>query len=99
MEIKRTKSFERELKRLMKKHYPVDVLKPCLQAIIDQDLIVLKRIKDHALQGTWIDYREFHPARIGSYGKSYDNWIVVYRWDKSNLVLVLVATGSHNILD
>ncbi len=49
MQIKQTKSFERELKKLVKKHFPITVLKPCLEAIVEQDVLVLKQIKDHAL--------------------------------------------------
>ena len=81
MQIKQTKSFERELKKLVKKHFPITVLKPCLEAIVEQDVLVLKQIKDHALKGNWRGYREFHPARYGNYGKNYDNWIVIYQLD------------------
>lgn len=98
MKIKATKAFERELKRLHKKHFPVKVLKPCLAAILEQDPGVLKRIKDHALKGKWQGYREFHPARYGSYGKQYDGWIVVYQLDNDELILLLVATGPHEVL-
>ncbi|WP_124976399.1 type II toxin-antitoxin system RelE/ParE family toxin [Ligilactobacillus salitolerans] len=98
MKIKATKAFERELKRLNKKQYPIKVLKPCLAAIIAQDRQTLKQIKDHALQGKWHGYREFHPARYGSYGKQYDGWIVVYKLDHEELVLLLVTTGPHEIL-
>ena len=60
---------------------------------------VLKQIKDHALKGNWRGYREFHPARYGNYGKNYDNWIVIYQLDHDELILLLVATGSHEILN
>lgn len=99
MQIKRTKSFERELKRLSKKHFPITVLKSCLQAIVDQDKITLKRIKDHALKGQWQGYREFHPGRYGNYGKAYDGWIVIYQINQDELILLLVATGDHEILN
>ncbi|VFI64363.1 mRNA interferase YafQ [Lactiplantibacillus plantarum] len=98
MQIKQTKSFDRELKKLAKKHFPITVLKPCLKAIVEQDVLVLKRIKDHALKGQWRGYREFHPARYENYGKNYDSWIVIYQLNNNELVLLLVATGSHEIL-
>lgn len=81
------------------KTYRITVLKPCLEAIVEQDVLVLKQIKDHALKGNWRGYREFHPARYGNYGKNYDNWIVIYRLDHDELILLLVATGSHEILN
>ena len=99
MQIKQTKSFERELKKLVKKNFPITVLKPCLKAIMEQDTLLLKRIKDHALKDKWRGYREFHPARYGSYGKKYDSWIVIYQLDHNELVVLLVATGSHEILN
>lgn len=99
MKIKITKSFERELKRLAKKHFSIRILKPCIKAIIEQDSQILHKIKDHALKGQWQGYREFHPSRYGNYGKTYDNWIVIYKLDHSQLVLLLVTTGSHQILD
>ncbi|MGA3275927.1 type II toxin-antitoxin system mRNA interferase toxin, RelE/StbE family [Lactiplantibacillus pentosus] len=61
--------------------------------------LVLKQIKDHAFKGNWRGYREFHPARYGNYGKNYDNWIVIYQLDHDELILLLVATGSHEILN
>ncbi|MFB9769032.1 type II toxin-antitoxin system YafQ family toxin [Lactiplantibacillus modestisalitolerans] len=99
MKIKQTASFERQLKKLAKKHFPVVVLKACVKAIIERDDAVLKRIKDHALNGKWHGYREFHPARYGHYGKAYDGWIVIYRLERDELILLLVATGSHEVLN
>lgn len=40
MKIKATKAFGRELKRLHKNHFSVRVLKPCLAAIVEQDLVI-----------------------------------------------------------
>lgn len=67
--------------------------------VIEQDGVILKRIKDYALTGKWHGYREFHPARFGNYGKTYDDWSVIYQLNRGELVLVLVATGVHEILD
>lgn len=99
MEIKYTSSFLRELKKLRKKHYPVKLLSNCLKAISEQDINTLRRIKDHALQGKWNGYREFHPSRYSNYGKNYDQWIVVYKINKDQLVLTLISTGTHEILN
>lgn len=98
MKIELSKTFIREYKRLKKKHYPVKEINACLKAIIEHNVSVLTKVKDHALSGKWQGYREFHPARIGAYGKEYDGWIVVYQIKSQELVLVLVATGTHDIL-
>lgn len=99
MKIKQNASFERQLKKLAKKHFPVVGLKSCLKAIIEHDDAVLKRIKDRALKGKWHVYREFHPARYGHYSKAYDGWIVIYCLEKDELILLLVATGSYGVLN
>lgn len=36
---------------------------------------------------------------MGSYGKEYDNWVVTYKLNHDELVLLLVAIGSHEILN
>lgn len=74
-------------------------MKPCLKAIVEQDILVLKRIKDHVLKDQWNSYREFNPAGYGNYGKNYDSWIVIYHLDHNELILLLVATNSHEILN
>ena len=48
MQIKQTKSFERELKKLVKKHFPITVLKPCLEAIVEQDVLVFNNSITHS---------------------------------------------------
>lgn len=99
MKIVRTPKFKHQLKKLVKKHYPVEVLVPCLEAIINKDEKILKKIKDHKLTGAWKNYREFHPARYASFGKKLDSWIVIYEIRKEEVILVLVTTGDHEILN
>lgn len=98
IKIERTHIFDRELKKLSKKHYPIKVLSPCLRIIIYRNITLLKRIKDYSLHGNWKGYREFHPARYGSYGHQYDNWIVIYKLENRKLILTLIATGGHQLL-
>lgn len=59
MKIKATKAFERELKKLKKKHFPIEILKPCVAAIVAQDQATLKRIKDHAYKENGTDIANF----------------------------------------
>lgn len=99
MKIQQTSKFKRQLRKLAKKHYPVATLKLCVRSIIKQDIKVLKQIKDHKLSGKWKDYREFHPSRVGNYSNKYDGWVVVYKVENNKLILTLVATGNHDILD
>jgi mRNA interferase YafQ len=46
------------------------------------------KYKDHALKGTYIDYRECHVDGL-------PDWLLIYRIDKDRLILVLTDTGTH----
>ncbi len=98
MKIQSTKQFERQLKRLARKNYPIKAIKPCIHAIVEQNIEMLNRIKDHSLRGKWLGYREFHPARIKNYGRQFDGWIVIYTMNRHRVLLTLDATGGHDIL-
>lgn len=97
--IKQTSSFIRNLKRLKKKHFPIELIKGCVIAILENDEKVLTKIKDHSLKGKWQGYREFHPSRYGNYGKAFDNWIVIYKYKNDEFLFILVDVGSHEILN
>jgi len=104
MKIKGLPTFKREFKKLKKKHYPVELVSLCLRAIDEHDIEALKQIDDHALHGNWAGYREFHPARYKSKSKlkfkqEYDQWIVIYRIEHDELVLILAATGDHSLFN
>ncbi|AYM04064.1 type II toxin-antitoxin system YafQ family toxin [Levilactobacillus brevis] len=98
MKIRQTRTFKRELKTLGKQHYPVSLIADCIQAIVTKDNAKKARIHDHALQGQWQGFREFHPARLQKHHGHYDGWIVIYQIDQSILTLTLVTTGSHDVL-
>ncbi|MFC6290124.1 type II toxin-antitoxin system YafQ family toxin [Levilactobacillus angrenensis] len=76
----------------------MSLIATCIQAIITDDDAVKKRIHDHALQGQWKGFREFHPARLQNHGGHYDGWIVIYQLNRDFLTLTLVTTGSHEVL-
>lgn len=99
MKIKTTSAFERQLRKLARKHYPISLIKECLKAIVERDVTTLRKIKDHELEGNWKGFREFHPARIGKQGRQLDGWIVIYQIEKETITLTLVATGDHEILE
>ena len=98
MEIVWEKEAERKLAQYKRKHYPVQDIGPCLEAIIKKDNKVLRRIKDHALTGDWSGYRCFHPGRFNSKRKTMDDWIVVYIIDHNKLIVTVATTGPHKIL-
>ena len=98
LQIKATGQYVRSLKRLKKKHYPVELIEDCLRAILNKDHDTLIKIHDHPLVGQWRGYREFHPARIGKASSQLDKWVVVYQIDSDELVLILIEAGNLNVL-
>jgi len=101
MKPERTSRFKREYKKLKKKHYPLDLLRQAIIALLEQDQELLARLHDHPLKGTWLGYRELHPARQSGLRshKHLDGWILIYKISKDRLILVLVATGDHHTLE
>lgn len=91
-----TPTFKRDLKRLSKKHWPINELKEVVNFLATRtntDLLS-KKYADHALSSssTWKGYRELHvdgPQR---------DWLLIYKIDHPNLVLYLIRTGSHKRL-
>lgn len=63
--VKVTKQYERNLKKLKKKHYPLELIDECLDAIVNDNSVVRIQIRDHFLRGNWKGYREFYPGTIG----------------------------------
>ena len=88
--IRRTPSFKRDYKRVMRKHYDENQFTEALNALISEDTKLLaSKFKDHALKGEWKGYRELHIQK---------DWLLIYRIDNDQLQLVLTRTGSHDEL-
>lgn len=86
----RTRQFERDAKALFKKHRDPDRLRAAVEALMSQNReVLLSQWRDHALAGSWKGYREIHLE---------GDWLVIYRVEKKELVLVLTRTGTHDEL-
>lgn len=86
----RTTQFKRDAKALLKKHYDADKLRSAIEALMAQDAPLLStKYRDHALVGNWKGFREIHIEA---------DWLLIYRVEKSELMLVLTRTGSHDDL-
>lgn len=96
---KQTNRFKHSLKKLAKRHYPIEFIGKVVNAIEVQDKQLLKKADDHALKNNWQGYRAFHPGRLvkGNH-QALDNWIVTYTVDEEVIVLTLIDTGTHDIL-
>jgi len=60
----------------------------CIRALAAGQTLA-SSFRDHALTGNWHGYRECHIR---------PDWLLVYRIEKGELLLVLARTGSHSDL-
>ena len=57
-DISRTPTFERDWKRLKRKHYDPAKLRKALQTLMAEDADTLQReYRDHALKGEWLGFQ------------------------------------------
>ena len=84
-EIRRTKTFERSLKKAVKKNFDINSLKDIIYKLAN-DIPLDKSNKDHQLKGNMKDFRECHIK---------NDWILLYMKNRSKLILTLVDNGTH----
>ena len=79
-------SFKRDLKRIKKRGYDIKLLDSVVRMIASQEKLA-ERYCDHALTGNYLGFRECHVK---------PNWLLIYRIDNDDVVLVLSRTGTHS---
>lgn len=87
-----TPTFKRDVKKLKKAHYNLDLMYEAIDHIIKNNSDILKsRYRDHALKGNWQGYRELHIQ---------GDWLLIYKLEKDQISLttILTRTGSHDKL-
>jgi mRNA interferase YafQ len=85
MKIKRTKRFDRDLKRMGRQGRDIGLLMAAARVFASGGLLPAK-YHDHKLKGDRRGHRECHVA---------PDWLLVYRNDRASGVLLLVGTGTH----
>ena len=85
-EIRRTRTFEKSLKRAIKKNLDICLLKEIVYKLAN-DIPLEKKNKDHQLKANMKDFREFHIK---------EDWILLYMKDRNKLILTLVDNGTHS---
>lgn len=83
--IKPTSKFQRDLKRLQKRGYDLNLLKEIINKLANGETLPEKN-KDHFLTGNYAGKRECHIT---------PDWLLIYEIDGENLFLYLTRTGSH----
>ena len=83
-----TGRFKRDLKTAIRRKYDISLLDEVVMSLLAGKPLPAHN-KDHALVGNWIGHRECHIT---------PDWLLVYKIDKSVLVLTLTRTGTHSDL-
>ncbi|MBQ9360712.1 MAG: type II toxin-antitoxin system YafQ family toxin [Lachnospiraceae bacterium] len=89
-EIKRTAQFKKDYKKAIKNGCNEEDFKEALKYLVKQKPLPAI-YRDHLLQDSK-DYKNVRECHI------YPDWLLVYRINKSELILELIRTGTHSEL-
>jgi mRNA interferase YafQ len=88
--VRTTNKYDKQEKLLEKRGYDMALLKAVV-GLIARGRTLPAKYNDHALKGNRIGFRDCHIK---------DDWVLIYRIDKGELVLLLFETGTHaDLLD
>ena len=87
-EVDVTTTFKRNYKKIKKQNRNIDKLKEVVVKLANKEKLDSK-YKDHQLidDKTYKNCRECHIV---------PDWLLIYKYEDENLILVLFATGSHS---
>ncbi|MBR1419435.1 MAG: type II toxin-antitoxin system YafQ family toxin [Selenomonadaceae bacterium] len=85
---KTSKRYERDLRRMRDRGKDMQKIFDVIKLLRTGEPLP-PRYKDHPLKGEWFGFRECHIE---------DDWILIYRIDKGELLLYLTRTGTHDDL-
>lgn len=77
------KSFEKDLKRVKKRHKNINKLKAIIALLLEKKPLPF-RCRDHALSGNYTYHRECHIE---------PDWLLIYKPTENTIILE--RTGSH----
>ncbi len=81
-------SFKKDSKKLKSRGLPIEKLNLVVDMLLREQTLPAS-YDDHPLIGNWKGYRECHIA---------PDWLLVYKIEQKELVLVLARTGTHSDL-
>ncbi len=88
-----TSKFQRDVKRLKRKHVDLQPLEELVDLVIQNTPAALQELRRrhnmHDLKGEWAGSRECHVANAG-------DWLVI--WREGNGIAAFQRTGSHDEL-
>ena len=83
-----TNQFKKDLKRIRKRGYKIQLLDEVLKSL-QNEIPLDAKYRDHALVGDYIGFRECHIL---------PDWLLIYAIDQGKLILTASRTGSHSDL-
>jgi len=83
-----TSQFKKDYKLAEKRGLPISLLDDCIR-MLSAGKELPPNYRDHDLSGNWTGHRECHIR---------GDWLLIYRIDGNDLILVLSRTGSHSDL-
>ena len=83
-----TSRFKRDYKLAMKQNKDITLIDDCIRMLATRTELPFQ-YRDHNLSGNWAGHRECHIQ---------PDWLLIYRVEDDDLVLVLARTGSHSDL-
>jgi mRNA interferase YafQ len=81
-------AIQKDYKLAEKRGLPIAMLDDCIRALAAGETLPPSN-RDHDLSGNWIGHRECHIR---------GDWLLIYRIEGNDLILVLARTGSHSDL-
>jgi len=86
--VKPTKRFSKDLKRIEKRGYKIDLLTDVIKKLVAGEPLDAK-YQDHSLKGNYECCRECHIT---------PDWLLIYEVVGRELILYLTRTGTHSDL-
>lgn len=86
--VKPTSKFQKDLKRIQKRGYDLNLIKAVILTLAEGDVLDQK-YKDHSLSGDYSGCRECHIT---------PDWLLIYEYYEDELILYLTRTGTHSDL-
>jgi len=84
-----TNKYDKDLKHIVSQPKLIEEINTVVYLLSSNDNPLPKKYNDHALKGKYAKYRECHIR---------PDWLLIYKKEKTDLILVLIRTGTHSIL-
>ena len=83
-----TAQFKKDYKLAVKRNLNITLIDDCIRKLAARKTLS-PNYRDHDLSGNWFGHRECHIQ---------SDWLLIYRLEDDDLILVLTRTGTHSDL-